>query len=150
MEQKGFLTGIGESVKNAIEWVKKNALLFIFMVVLFASGTLSGITAISSTIKLDRARECNDRITERVIEAERLNKELEGTIERCQQLCSEYEQSISRNISSIKEATELIEETRYLVQCIEVELGLWNSDSIYDRFDAWLEFELNNKGEKIK
>lgn len=127
---------------------EKDFFKFLCFLVFATTLFFSILVSIESTTKLNTVGKYNDQLTERVVETERINRELTDTIGRCRDLCSEFEDSVSRNVSSTREAVELIEETRYLVQCIEVELNLWTTDSVYERTDSWLESQLNNEKEK--
>lgn len=112
--------------------------LFIMFTCLFIG---AAVLLFSTTRKLDTARRLNDQLTERVTTAETTNKKLTKSLRQIRFLCGEFEQSTDRNVTTAREAIELIEETRYYVQCIEVECGLWDSDSIYQRIDDWLQNE---------
>lgn len=124
---------INEEVKHSII----GGLLILFFC-LFV-GTL--VLLFSTTRELDKLGTTNDRLTERIVEAEDTNRELTKSLGQIRFLCEEFDSSVDRNIRTVGEAIEVIEETRYYVQCIEVELGLYDSDSIYDRIDSWLQNE---------
>lgn len=110
----------------------------IFFFCLFVGTT---ILLFSTTRELDTARRLNDGLTERIVQAEDTNRELTKSLGQIRFLCEEFDSSVDRNIRTVREAVEIIEETKYYVQCIEVELGLYDSDSIYDGIDSWLESE---------
>lgn len=124
---------INEEVKHSIV----GGLLILFFC-LFV-GTL--VLLFSTTRELDKLGTTNDRLTERILEAEDTNRELTKSLGQIRFLCEEFDSSVDRNIRTVGEAIEVIEETRYYVQCIEVELGLYDSDSIYDGVDSWLQNE---------
>ena len=124
---------INEEVKHSII----GGLLILFFC-LFV-GTI--VLLFSTTRELDKLGTTNDRLTERIVEAEDTNRELTKSLGQIRFLCEEFDSSVDRNIRTVREAVEVIEETRYYVQCIEVELGLYDSDSIYDGIDSWLQNE---------
>ena len=124
---------INEETKHAII----GGLLIMFLC-LFIGAT---VLLFSTTRELNKTRRLNDGLTERITTAETTNKKLTKSLRQIRFLCGEFEQSADRNVTTAREAIELIEETRYYVQCIEVECGLWDSDSIYQRIDDWLQNE---------
>lgn len=107
--------------------------------VLVAAVLLLGTLFITSTVRSYRVGRLNDQLTERVNAAEDINRRLTETIGNCQSICGELDRVSDRNIRTAQDAIEIIEETRYYVESIEMELGLINSDSIYDGIDGWLE-----------
>ena len=124
---------IDEETKHAI-----NGGFLIMFFCLFIGAVVCGF---SLTRELNKAGRLNDELTERVIQAEDTNRELTKSLKQIRFLCEEFDSSVDRNIRTVGEAIEVIEETRYYVQCIEVELGLYDSDSIYDGIDSWLQDE---------
>lgn len=128
---------INEEVKHSIIG---GLLIMFFCLFVGASVCLFSITR-----ELNEAGRLNDRLTERINEAEDTNRELTRSLGQIRFLCGEFDSSVDRNITTVREAIQVIEETRYYVQCIEVELGLYDSDSIYQRMDDWLQ----NEGVKI-
>lgn len=129
---------INEEVKHSII----GGLLIMFFC-LFV-GTI--VLLFSTTRELNKLGTTNDRLTERIVEAENTNRELTKSLGQIRFLCGEFDSSVDRNITTVREAIEVIEETRYFVECIEVECGLWDTDSIYNGIDSWLESEI---GENI-
>ena len=121
---------------------KKNR-IFIYIIVLLAV-LLFGTTVygIYCTNKLDEAGRLNDQLTERLSDATDTNRRLAETVEQCQFIVTELGSTTDRNIGTVREAVEVIEETREAVGALEVELGIWDSDSVYDRIDNWLDSEL--------
>ena len=109
--------------------------LFILFFTLFIGAS---VCLFSTTRELNQTRGLNDQLRERVAEAEDTNRELTRSLGQIRFLCGEFDSSVDRNIRTVREAISVIEETRYYVQCIEVELGLWDSDSIYDRYDNYV------------
>lgn len=125
-----------------MKYEKKNR-IFIYIIVLLAV-LLFGTTVygIYCTNKLDQAGRLNDQLTERLSDATDTNRRLAETVEQCQFIVTELGSTTDRNIGTVREAVEVIEETREAVGALEVELGIWDSDSVYDRIDSWLDSEL--------
>ena len=125
-----------------MKYEKKNR-IFIYIIVLLAV-LLFGTTVygIYCTNKLDEAGRLNDQLTERLSAATDTNRRLTETVEQCQFIVTELGNTTDRNIGTVREAVEVIEETREAVGALEVELGIWDSDSVYDRIDSWLDSEL--------
>ena len=119
----------------------KNIFIGFITIFFFCLFVGTAILLFSTTRELDTARRLNDGLTERIVQAEDTNRELTKSLEQIRFLCEEFDSSVDRNIRTVREAVEIIEETKYYVQCIEVELGLYDSDSIYDGIDSWLESE---------
>ena len=124
---------------------KKNR-IFIYIIVLLAV-LLFGTTVygIYCTNKLDQAGRLVDQLTEQLSDATDTNRRLTETVEQCQFIVTELGSTTDRNIGTVREAIEVIEETREAVGALEVELGIWDSDSVYDRIDSWLDSELENQ-----
>lgn len=125
-----------------MKYEKKNR-IFIYIIVLLAV-LLFGTTVygIYCTNKLDQAGRLNDQLTERLSDATDTNRRLTETVEQCQFIVTELGSTTDRNIGTVRDAIEIIEETREAVGALEVELGIWDSDSVYDRIDSWLDSEL--------
>ena len=119
----------------------KNIFIGFITIFFFCLFVGTAILLFSTTRELDTARRLNDGLTERIVQAEDTNRELTKSLEQIRFLCEEFDSSVDRNIRTVREAVEIIEETKYYVQCIEVELGLYDSDSIYYVIDSWLESE---------
>ena len=116
--------------------------IIICMFVLLAGTVIYGIVC---TGKLDTARAANDRLTEQLYYAADTNRRLTETVGNCRFIVTELENATGRNIGTIREAIEIIEETREAVGALERELASWSPDSIYDRIDSWLAGELEIK-----
>ena len=125
-----------------MKYEKKNR-IFIYIIVLLAV-LLFGTTVygIYCTNKLDKAGRLNDQLTERLSDATDTNRRFAETVEQCQFIVTELGNTADRNIGTVREAIEIIEETREAVGALEVELGIWDSDSVYGRIDSWLDSEL--------
>lgn len=121
-----------------MKYEKKNR-IFIYIIVLLAV-LLFGTTVygIYCTNKLDQAGRLNDQLTERLSAATDTNRRLAETVEQCQFIVTELGNTTDRNIGTVREAVEVIEETREAVGALEVELGIWDSDSVYDRIDNYV------------
>ena len=128
-----------------MKYEKKNR-IFIYIIVLLAV-LLFGTTVygIYCTNKLDEAGRLNDQLTERLSAATDTNRRLAETVEQCQFIVTELGSTTDRSIGTVREAIEVIEETREAVGALEVELGIWDSDSVYDRIDSWLDSELKKQ-----
>ena len=116
--------------------------IIICMFVLLAGTVIYGIVC---TGKLDTARAVNDRLTEQLSYASDTNRRLTETVGNCRFIVTELGNATGRNIGTIREAIEIIEETREAVGALEVELGIWDSDSVYQRIDSGLAGELKMK-----
>ena len=103
------------------------------------------VYGIYCTNKLDQAGRLVDQLTEQLSDATDTNRRLTETVEQCQFIVTELGSTTDRNIGTVREAIEVIEETREAVGALEVELGIWDSDSVYDRIDSWLDSELENQ-----
>ena len=121
-----------------MKYEKKNR-IFIYIIILLAV-LLFGTTVygIYCTNKLDEAGRLNDRLTERLSDATDTNRRLAETVEQCQFIVTELGSTTDRNIGTVRDAIEIIEETREAVGALEVELGIWDSDSVYDRIDDYV------------
>lgn len=116
--------------------------IIICLFVLLAGTVIYGVTC---TRKLDTARAANDRLTEQLSYASDTNRRLTETVGNCRFIVTELGNATGRNVGTIREAIEIIEETREAVGALEVELGLWDSDSIYGRIDNYVfNFELGD------
>lgn len=109
--------------------------IIICLFVLLAGTVVYGVTC---TRKLDTVRAANDRLTEQLSYASDTNRRLTETVGNCRFIVTELGNATGRNVGTIREAIEIIEETREAVGALEVQLGLWDSDSIYGRIDSWL------------
>ena len=125
-----------------MKYEKKNR-IFIYIIVLLA--VLLFGTTVFYTNKLDQVGRLNDQLTERLSDATDTNRRLAETVEQCQFIVTELGSTTDRSIGTVREAIDVIEETREAVGALEVELGIWDSDSVYDRIDSWLSDELKNQ-----
>ena len=134
--------------ENKNGFYKKTYRYHIITIISILSTLLFGALYIKSSIKSNQLRATNDRLTEQLDRATNTCAELRGqlsdcrnTIGQCRVYCTDIDEISGRSINNAREAIETIEETRYYVMCLEVELGLIDSDSIYERIDNWLESE---------
>jgi len=125
---------------------KKNVIIGSLLILFFTLFITASIALFASSKQLDESRATNDRLTEQLDRATDTNRRLAETVGQCQFIVTELGNTTNRNIGTIKEAVEVIEETREAVGALEVELGIWDSDSVYNGIDNWLESE----GVKIK
>ena len=125
---------------------KKNVIIGSLLILFFTLFITASIALFASSKQLDESRATNDRLTEQLNRATDTNRRLAETVGQCQFIVTELGNTTNRNIGTIKEAVEVIEETREAVGALEVELGIWDSDSVYNGIDNWLESE----GVKIK
>ena len=117
---------------------KKNNKHIIVIVVLSVFLFFSGALSVYSSIKSNKLRAANDRLTEQLNRATDTCNELRGTIAECQSICGDIDKLSTRSISTARDAIEIIEETREAVGAMEVALGLFDSDRYYDWLDSYI------------
>ena len=117
---------------------EKNFIIGLVFTVVLTFLFAVGVLFWNSTKELDQLRATNDRLTERVIDAENTNSRLAETITDCRGICVNLGESIDRNINTVSDAIEIIEETREAVGALEVALNLWDSDGYYDWLDSYI------------
>lgn len=91
--------------------------------------------------QLDIVREQLDRETET---NRQLRAELESAqsrLEQCQFIVNELGESTGRDITTVRDCIELVEEIRYEVACLSYYVSGGTSDDIYRRIDSWLQSE---------
>jgi regulator of replication initiation timing len=91
--------------------------------------------------QVSSVREQLDRETET---NRQLRAELESSqsrLEQCHFILEEFRETTDRDISTIRDCIEIIEETRYTIGCLSYYIDDSNSSDIYDRIDSWLETE---------
>lgn len=84
--------------------------------------------------QLSTATETNRRLAEELGDAQ-------SRLEQCHSITEELGDITSRNITSIRECREVIEETRYPIACLVYYTSGCSSDDIYSRIDNWLQSE---------
>lgn len=115
-------------------------------------GVLAGLLVFTTallvgrTIKSNETRGQLDSVRKQLSAARTTNRELteqlesaNSRLEQINQLCKELGDTTGRNITTIRECIELLEEERYIVACISYYSSCGNSDELYDRIDNWLE-----------
>lgn len=132
--------------ENKNGFYKKTYRYHIITIISILIALLFGALFIRSSVKSNQLGRYNDELTERLSESTDTCTRLAGelrectiTIDQCRNHCDELRTISTRNISSVREAVEIIEEERYFIECLEVELGLWDSDSYYEWCDNWLQ-----------
>lgn len=120
---------------------KKVNWYFPYIIVVTFAVFLLGALYITSTVESNQLRRLNNELTERLIDSTDTCRGLAETIGNCKSICGNIEQVSARDVRTAKEAIELIEETRYYVKNLEMELGYWSPDSIYNGLDNWLEYK---------
>ena len=94
-----------------------------------------GALSVFSTVQYNQARADNDRLTEQVNRATDTCTRLTETIGECQSICRLLDESSRRDISDIRDAIEIIEETRVITK--ELENSIYGSDSIDRYYNYW-------------
>lgn len=92
--------------------------------------------------QLSTATETNRRLADELGEAQ-------SRLEQCHYITEELGDITSRNITTIGECREVIEETRYSIACLAYYTSGCSSDDIYSRIDSWLQSEGINIEEGI-
>ena len=114
---------------------------FIFILgVAFSVGTCSNKVD-NTRRQLDIVREQLDRETET---NRQLRAELESAqsrLEQCQFIVDELGESTGRDITTVRECIELVEEIRYEIACLSYYVSGGTSDDVYRRIDSWLQSE---------
>lgn len=124
-----------------MNYEKKNNLISIIyslLIICFFLGTCWLTEHIQSSRELNKVRRQIDTYREQLADATNTCRELEATIGRCQQYCQEFGETANRNVDTIKDCIDIIEETREIVYCIEMELNNRSADELYSRFDSYL------------
>lgn len=118
------------------------------VLILVLTSLLFGALFIKESIKSNKLGRYNDQLTERFIDSTNTCTELAGelrecsiTIDQCRSHCNKLREISKRDVRTVRDAIEIIEEERYYIECLEVELGLWNTDEYYDWLDNWLSDE---------
>lgn len=113
---------------------KYSIIICILAFLLLFCGALSAF----STVQYNKARADNDRLAEQVNRTTDTCTRLTETIGECQSICRQLDESSRRDISDIRDAIEIIEETREAVGAMEVALGLFDSDGYYNWLDSYV------------
>lgn len=120
---------------------KKSFILGCFFIFFFAIFTAICITLFSTSRESYETRRKLDTIREQLARAEDTNRQLEERIERCRFILSDLDELTSRNITTIRDCVEIVEETRYAVESLLCYLGDFDSNEYYDWLDNWLQNE---------
>lgn len=120
---------------------EKNYKYIIIICILAFLLLFCGALSVFSTVQYNQARADNDRLTERVNRTTDTCTRLTETIGECQSICRQLDESSRRDISDIRDAIEIIEETRYYIACLSYYIDSGSSDELYNRTDDWLEHE---------
>lgn len=121
---------------------------FFIVLILVLTSLLFGALFIKESIKSNKLGRYNDQLTERFVDSTDTCTRLAGelrecsiTIDQCRSHCNELREISKRDVRTVRDAIDIIEEERYYIECLEVELGLWNTDEYYDWLDNWLSDE---------
>ena len=121
---------------------------FSIVLILVLTSLLFGVLFIKESIKSNKLGRYNDQLTERFVDSTDTCTRLAGelrecsiTIDQCRSHCNELREISKRDVRTVRDAIDIIEEERYYIECLEVELGLWNTDEYYDWLDNWLSDE---------
>lgn len=117
---------------------QKNNKHIVAIVILTVFLFLSGALSVYSSVKSNQLRTANDRLTEQLNRTTDTCTRLTETIGECQSICRQLDESSRRDISDIRTAIEIIEETREAVGAMEVALGLFDSDGYYTWLDNYV------------
>ena len=127
---------------------QKNNLISIIVIFVVLYICTAVVFLRTNSIKFDAYRGQLDTIAGQLSLARKTNRELEEQLEsansRLEQisfLCEELGESTGRNITTVRQCIELLEEERYQIACIYYYATNSDSDSIYERIDSWLESE---------
>lgn len=74
----------------------------------------------------------------------RLGAELEdctGRLEQCSFIIQDLGESTSRDIKTVRDCCEIIEELRYEIACLSYYISGGSADELYNRIDDWLQSE---------
>ena len=128
-----------------MKYDQKNLKYHITIVLLTVLCILFGYLYVGSSIKsndlrgqVSSVREQLDRETET---NRQLRTELESSqsrLEQCHFILEEFRETTNRDISTIRDAIEIIEETREAVGAMEMSLGMFDSDRYYDWLDNYI------------
>ena len=131
--------------ENKNGFYKKTYRYHIITIISILIALLFGALYIKSSVKSNELGRYNDELTERLSESTDTCTRLAGelrecsiTIDQCRNYCNELGTISERNISSVREAVEIIEELREEVGELEIALGLWDSDGYYDWLDSYV------------
>lgn len=76
-----------------------------------------------------------DTVTEQLSNATDTNTRLEQQLNRCRAITANLEETIGRDVDTIRGAVEVVEELRYEIACLENNLGCYDPDHLYEWYD---------------
>ena len=108
--------------------------IIICSILSFLAGVIITGTVCDS-VWLNKSRREVDTIREQLDRATDTNRGLECQLERCRAITGDLEETIGRNVETIRGAVETVEQIRYEIACLEVCLGIYNPDIVYEWYD---------------
>ena len=125
---------------------KKHFIFSCILLFLLAIFSAVCVTLYTNIREANELRRTNDTIRTELTRATETNRELTEQlrdctkrVEQCQFILSDLDGITNTNIRTIREAIDIIEETRYEIACLSYYLGGVDTDSYYDWLDNWLE-----------
>ena len=107
---------------------------------------LFGSLYVGSANRSNEARRQVDSVREQLTREAETNRQLRAELESSQSrleqssfILGELRETTDRDITTIRDCIEIIEETRYAIGCLSYYIDDCSSDDIYDRIDGWLE-----------
>lgn len=98
--------------------------------------------------RLDDTRRQLDTAREQLTDARAINSALteqlesaNNRLEQCHYLLEDIGATTGRNVSTIRECIEVLEETRYYLGCLSYYIDGCDSNELYSRLDGWLKSE---------
>ena len=107
----------------------------LFLVLVF------GGTTIFYAKKSNDSGRLSNQLRERITDSADTSERLTDTIKQCQLIITGLGNSTERSIRTIREAIEIIEETREAVNRLETELALSSTDGVHSGNDNRVEVE---------
>lgn len=124
------------AIKNGVT----NEKIFIIIVLSIMLAITSTMSVISST-RANNLRGELDTTRELLLQSEDTNRELRGRIECSQEILREIGATTDRNIGTVRDCIEIVEQLRCQIEDLENILYNSDTDDVYDRIDNWLESE---------
>lgn len=131
-----------------MKYDQKNFKYHITIVLLTILCILFGYLYVGSSIKSNDLRRQVSSVREQLDRETETNRQLraelessQSKLEQCHFILEEFRETTNRDISTIRDCIEIIEETRYAIGCLSYYIDNSNSDDIYSRIDGWLETE---------
>lgn len=127
---------------------QKNFKYYSIIVLLTVLCIFLGYLYVGSSIKSNNLRGQVSSVREQLDRETETNRQLraelessQSRLEQCHFILEEFRETTDRDISTIRDCIEIIEETRYTIGCLSYYIDDSNSSDIYDRIDSWLETE---------